>query len=109
MPTFSCNGGPKRQPSTIDPVFTKCPGPVKACACSGSMSSPSPVIGSYSPGRSPHESFQPRTVDIQFEASDLGTHLTIEHTHGDDVDERQGYIDGWKFFIERLRGVLPTD
>lgn len=56
-----------------------------------------------------HESFQPRTVDIQFEASDVGTHLTIEHTHGDDADERQGYIDGWKFFIERLRGVLPTD
>jgi len=53
-----------------------------------------------------HESFSPRTVDIQFEDSDAGTHLTIEHTHGDDADERQGYIDGWKFFIERLRGVL---
>ncbi len=53
-----------------------------------------------------HEAFQPRTVDIQFEESDLGTRLTIEHTHGEDPDERQGYIDGWKFFIERLRGLL---
>lgn len=55
-----------------------------------------------------HESSQPRTVDVQFEESDAGTHLTIEHTHGDDVDERQGYIDGWKLFIERLRSVLAT-
>ncbi len=53
-----------------------------------------------------HESSQPRTVDIQFEESDGGTRLTIEHTHGSDPDERQEYIDGWKFSIERLRGVL---
>lgn len=56
-----------------------------------------------------HESFQPRTVDIRFEASDGGTRLTIEHTHGEDPDERQGYIDGWKFFIERLRAALASD
>jgi uncharacterized protein YndB with AHSA1/START domain len=55
-----------------------------------------------------HEAFQPRTVDIKFEESDVGTQLTIEHTHGDDADERQGYIDGWKYFVERLRGVVPT-
>ena len=53
-----------------------------------------------------HESSQPRTVDIQFAESDEGTRLIIEHTHGDDPDERQGYIDGWKSFIERLRRVL---
>ncbi len=53
-----------------------------------------------------HEPLAPSTVDIQFEASDGGTRLTIEHTHGDDPDERQGYIDGWKHFIERLRAVL---
>jgi uncharacterized protein YndB with AHSA1/START domain len=56
-----------------------------------------------------HEPFPARTVDVHFEPSDLGTRLTIEHTHGDDADERQGYIDGWKYFIERLRGVLPAD
>lgn len=53
-----------------------------------------------------HEPLAPSTVDIQFEASDGGTRLTIEHTHGDDPDERQGYVDGWKHFIERLRAVL---
>ncbi len=53
-----------------------------------------------------HESFQPRTVDVRFSQSEAGTRLTIEHTHGSDPDERQGYIDGWKFFIERLRRVI---
>ena len=55
-----------------------------------------------------HEPFQPRTVDIQFDETTDGTRLTIEHTHGDDADERQGYIDGWKFFVERLRSVLDA-
>lgn len=53
-----------------------------------------------------HEPLQPRTVDVQFAASNGSTEITIEHTHGDDPDERQGYIDGWKFFVERLRAVL---
>ena len=53
-----------------------------------------------------HEPLSPSTVDIQFEASGDGTRLTVEHTHGDDPDERQGYIDGWKHFVERLRGIL---
>ncbi|MBT8203166.1 MAG: SRPBCC domain-containing protein [Acidimicrobiia bacterium] len=53
-----------------------------------------------------HEALDPRTVDIQFAAVDGRTRLTIDHTHGDDTDERQGYIDGWQFFIERLRDSL---
>jgi len=53
-----------------------------------------------------HEPLAPSTVDIQFEGSGEGTHLIIEHTHGDDPDERQGYVDGWKHFVERLRAVL---
>lgn len=53
-----------------------------------------------------HEPLAPSTVDIQFAASSEGTRLTIEHTHGDDPDERQGYIDGWKHFVGRLREVL---
>ena len=52
-----------------------------------------------------HESIRPRTVDIQLAEAADGTRLTIEHTHGDDPDERQGYIDEWKFFINRLRAV----
>jgi uncharacterized protein YndB with AHSA1/START domain len=53
-----------------------------------------------------HEPLTPSTVDIQFEESGDGTKLTIEHSHGDDPDERQGYVDGWKHFVERLRGEL---
>ncbi len=53
-----------------------------------------------------HEPDDPRTVDVHFEPSAIGTRLTIEHTHGDDPDERQGYIEGWQFFIERLRAAL---
>ena len=53
-----------------------------------------------------HEAVSPRTVDIQFAPDDGATMLTIDHTHGDDPDERQGYIDGWKFFVERLRDTL---
>ncbi|MGI9610092.1 MAG: SRPBCC family protein [Acidimicrobiia bacterium] len=53
-----------------------------------------------------HEPLAPSTVDVQFEAADEGTRLTIEHTHGDDPDERQGYVDGWKHFVERLRAIL---
>ncbi len=53
-----------------------------------------------------HESFQPRTVDVQLSAAEGGTRLVIEHTHGPDPDERQGYIDGWKAYIERLREVV---
>ncbi|MEE9227649.1 MAG: SRPBCC domain-containing protein [Acidimicrobiia bacterium] len=53
-----------------------------------------------------HKPEEPRTVDVRFKASDAGTELTIEHTHGDDPDERQDYIDGWQFFIERLRSAL---
>ena len=55
-----------------------------------------------------HEPTPPRTVDLQFSPSDGDTQLVIEHTHGDDPDERQGYIDGWKFFIERLRTALSS-
>ena len=53
-----------------------------------------------------HEPLSPRTVDLQFMPGDEGTRLVIEHTHGDDPDERQGYIDGWKYFVERLRSRL---
>ena len=53
-----------------------------------------------------HEPIDPRTVDIQFATVNDRTRLTIEHTHGDDIDERQGYIDGWQFFVERLRDSL---
>ncbi len=53
-----------------------------------------------------HKAEEPRTVDVYFAPSELGTLLTIEHTHGDDPDERQDYIDGWQFFIERLRSAL---
>ena len=53
-----------------------------------------------------HESSPRRTVDINFAPSDGETRLTIEHTHGDDPDERQEYIDGWKALIERLRTVI---
>ena len=53
-----------------------------------------------------HKPEEPRTVDVHFEPSEVGTRLTIEHTHGEDPDERQGYIDGWQFFIERLRSAL---
>ena len=56
-----------------------------------------------------HEPLPPSTVDIGFEEAGGGTRLTIEHTHGDDPDERQGYVDGWKHFVERLRGVLSDD
>jgi hypothetical protein len=45
-------------------------------------------------------------VDLHFSPTDGDTQLIIEHTHGDDPDERQGYIEGWKFFVERLRTVL---
>lgn len=55
-----------------------------------------------------HEARAPRTVDIQFAAADDQTRITIEHTHGDDPDERQGYIDGWKFFVGRLRDSLSA-
>ena len=53
-----------------------------------------------------HRPEEPRTVDVRFAPTDVGTLLTIEHTHGDDPDERQDYIDGWQFFIERLRSAL---
>ena len=53
-----------------------------------------------------HEPTAPRTVDLVFSATDGSTRLVIEHTHGPDRDERQGYIDGWKYFIERLRSIL---
>ena len=53
-----------------------------------------------------HEPHPPRTVDIRLVATNGATELTIDHTHGDDPDERQAYIDGWKFFIERLRSAL---
>ena len=55
-----------------------------------------------------HEPIAPRTVDLQFAATDGGTRLTIDHTHGPDPDERQGYIDGWKYFVERLRSLLSV-
>lgn len=55
-----------------------------------------------------HEAIAPRTVDVQFAAVDDQTRITIEHTHGDDPDERQGYIDGWKFFVGRLRDSLSA-
>lgn len=53
-----------------------------------------------------HQPDEPRTVDVHFAPSEIGTKLTIEHTHGDDPDERQGYIEGWQFFIELLRAGL---
>lgn len=56
-----------------------------------------------------HEATAPATVDIKFLPSDAGTELVIEHSHRDDPDERQGYIDGWRFFIERLRAVIDED
>jgi len=55
-----------------------------------------------------HEALHPSTVDIQFSPIVVGTELTIEHSHGDDPDERQGYIDGWKFFIGRLRDAVAA-
>ena len=55
-----------------------------------------------------HEPLPPRTVDLQFSPSGGGTRLVIEHTHGADPDERQGYIDGWKYFVERLRTALSV-
>ncbi len=53
-----------------------------------------------------HEALKPPTVDIQFLPIAEGTQLIIEHTHGDDPDERQSYIDGWRYSIGRLRDVL---
>ncbi len=55
-----------------------------------------------------HEPLAPRTVDLQFLPADGGTRLVIDHTHGPDPDERQGYIDGWKYFVERLRSALSV-
>lgn len=55
-----------------------------------------------------HEPEPPRTVDVHFVPTDGRTRLLIEHTHGADPDERQGYVDGWRFFIERLRVALAV-
>lgn len=55
-----------------------------------------------------HEPAPPRTVDVRLVPSDGETMVTIDHVHGDDPDERQAYIDGWKFFMERLRTALSA-
>lgn len=55
-----------------------------------------------------HDSHTPRTVDVHLAPRDGRTRVLIEHTHGADPDERQGYVDGWKFFIERLRVALAV-
>ena len=55
-----------------------------------------------------HEAESPRTVDVHFSPLDGRTRVVIDHTHGNDPDERQGYVDGWKFFIERLRVALAV-
>lgn len=60
-----------------------------------------------------HEPDKPtRTVDVLFEpVGDLGTQLIV--THGtyahSDRDERDGHLEGWTYFLTRLRDALAQE
>jgi uncharacterized protein YndB with AHSA1/START domain len=45
-----------------------------------------------------------RFVTIGFRPDGDDTHLTVEHTYGGD-EERDGYVEGWVFFLGRLAGL----
>jgi uncharacterized protein YndB with AHSA1/START domain len=57
-----------------------------------------------------HEPDRPeRTVEVLFDAvGDLGTQLTVTHgTYTEaDREERDGHMEGWTYFLTRLRDAL---
>ncbi len=52
-----------------------------------------------------------RTVRVELSAADDGTRIVL--THGEytpeDAEERQGHLDGWQFFLGRLRTAFDDD
>jgi uncharacterized protein YndB with AHSA1/START domain len=60
-----------------------------------------------------HEPDKPtRTVDVLFEpVGDLGTQLIVTHgTYAEsDREERDGHLEGWTYFLTRLRDALAQE
>ena len=60
-----------------------------------------------------HEPDRPtRTVEVLFDpVGDLGTQLTVTHgTYAEtDREERDGHLEGWTYFLTRLRDALAQE